>query len=714
MSNLRSAIIFAAGIGLAIQGQAQQAAGTEISRDTITRGKYSVVFINKEPNFSAVTRQRLIDTYFEVYPKEASRFNPRTLKLVNFVIDPAYDGVAATDAGIVRFNPAWFVKHPEDIDVVTHEVMHIVQDYRHDPPGWLTEGIADYVRYAYGVNNANSHWTLPPYRDGQSYENAYRVTARFLLWAEQNKKADIVDRLDAALRSGRYTPQIWVKLTGKTVDELWKEYAANPALNGTATGAIGGEPARATGLPTADRLHTLQQQFVDLRFGMFIHFNIPTFVNQDWPDPDAPASLFNPTRLDCSQWAQAAKSAHMSYGCLTTKHHSGFCIWDTKTTEYNVMNSPLKRDVVKEYTDAFRAQGLKVCLYYSILDTHHRLRPGFITRQHIAMIKDQLTELLTHYGEITALIIDGWDAPWSRISYDDIPFEEIYTLVKSLQPNCLLMDLNSAKYPPEGLFYTDIKSYEQGAGQHISTSTNRLPALSCLPLNSAWFWKTDFPTTAVKDPATLVNEDIVPYNKIYDNFILNVAPNREGLIDDNALAALAKIGALWKNEGASPPLPPTEAPVISSNLAKHQQAKSSWSDDMNIMDFGNDDNFHTAWQSNAAVKAPWYEVDFEREKAFNMIVVTEDKAATGSAAGVGAPAANGTAASTAAADGNISAYRLEYHSDGVWKPLLSGDKKGRVKIHRFGTVYGDAVRILIDGFAVPPGIAEMGVYEERR
>jgi len=182
-------------------------------------------------------------------------------------------------------------------------------------------------------------------------------------------------------------------------------------------------------------LHALQQQFIDLRFGMFIHFNIPTFANADWPDPDLPASVFNPTKLDCNQWARAARSAHMSYGCLTTKHHSGFCIWDTKTTDYNVMHSPFKKDVVREYVNAFRAQGLKVFLYYSILDTHHKLRPGFITRQHIEMIKAQLTELLTNYGEITALIIDGWDAPWSRISYDDVPFEEIYTLVKSLQPN---------------------------------------------------------------------------------------------------------------------------------------------------------------------------------------------------------------------------------------------------------------------------------------
>src|SRR5258705_12162050 len=113
-------------------------------------------------------------------------------------------------------------------------------------------------------------------------------------------------------------------------------------------------------------LRQLQQEFINLRFGMFIHFNIPTFMDEDWADPEAPPSIFNPTKLDCNQWATAAKTANMSYGCLTTKHHSGFCIWDTKTTDYNVLNRLVKRDVIKEYTDAVRANGLKVMLYYSI------------------------------------------------------------------------------------------------------------------------------------------------------------------------------------------------------------------------------------------------------------------------------------------------------------------------------------------------------------
>jgi len=436
-------------------------------------------------------------------------------------------------------------------------------------------------------------------------------------------------------------------------------------------------------------LSELQQKFVDLRFGMFIHYNIPTYMDADWPDPDASPVIFNPKKLNPTQWAKAAKSANMTYGCLTTKHHSGFCIWDTKTTDYNVMNSPLKKDVVKEFADAFRANGLKVMLYYSILDTHHKLRPNQITPKHFEMVKAQITELLTKYGKIEALIIDGWDAPWSRISYDDISFEDVYHLVKSLQPECVIMDLNGAKYPAEGLFYTDIKTYEMGAGQRVSKETNRMPALACLPINSAWFWKTNFPTTPVKDAAKLVNEDIIPLNKVDCNFILNVAPNRDGLIDDNALAGLKQIGELWRNDGPAPKLAPTGEPIISTNLALHKPANASWSDDMDIMDFANDDDFKTNWTSNSKVEKPWYEVDFGQNIAFNAVVITEAKS-------------------------NISNYKLEYLKDGVWTAISNTENTNRVKVNRFNTVYGNKVRVLIDKADHQISIAEFGIYNERR
>lgn len=435
-------------------------------------------------------------------------------------------------------------------------------------------------------------------------------------------------------------------------------------------------------------LHDLQQDFVDLRFGMFIHFNMPTFAPEDWPDPDMPVKAFNPVKLDCSQWARTAKAANMSYGCLTTKHHSGFCIWDTKTTDYNSMNSPVHKDVVREYVDAFRKAGLKVMLYYSILDTHHRLRPGYITREKVDMVKAQLKELLTGYGDITALIIDGWDAPWSRISYDDVPFEEIYNYIKSIQPNCLVMDLNAAKYPREALFYTDIKSYEQGAGQKISTSENKLPALACLPLQRTWFWKESMPTDELKDVDWIVRENVIPYNKAYCNFILNVAPNRDGLMDANAVEAMKRIGSQWKNDGRVATVPKAEMPIIQHNIAKFRPTNSSWSYDMNIMDFANDDKFNTAWTSHRLVENPFWEVTLDGAQSINMVVITED-----------------------ASDGEIKTYNVECLRDGVWTKVAEGRFDSRVAISRFPRTTAEAVRVNITNHTGSPAIREVGVYK---
>ncbi len=443
-----------------------------------------------------------------------------------------------------------------------------------------------------------------------------------------------------------------------------------------------------------NRLNQLQQQFVDLRFGMFIHFNIPTYANHDWPDPETSPSVFNPVKLDAAQWAKAAKSANMTYGCLTTKHHSGFCIWDTKTTDYSVMSSPYKKDVVRQFVNAFRDNGLKVMLYYSILDTHHKLRPNQITPQHIEMVKSQLTELLTQYGKIEALIIDGWDAPWSRISYDDIPFEDIYLLVKRLQPDCLVMDLNGAKYPAEGLYYTDIKTYEMGAGQRLQmdgeeAEHKRMPSLACLPINSAWFWKTDFPTVPVRDPEQLVKQTLEPLNANSCNFILNVAPNRQGLIDPNALEGLKKIGSIWKNQGSTDKLASLPAPVISSNIAKNEPSNSSWSDDMNIMDFASDDSYRTSWQSSATVEKPWYEVDFQKDKPFNAISIAQPSL-------------------------TFNQYTLEYWNGTEWKLLFNGSNADKIKLHRFERVWGSKVRITIQKSGKAPSISEFQVYDERR
>lgn len=204
-----------------------------------TRGKYTLVFVNREPSFDMNLAPRLIDLFFKVYPKEAKEYNHDAVKTVFFVIDPSYTRTpAATWTETTRFSPTWFSQHPEDIDCATHELMHVVQGYdfsnygRNESvmPVWLVEGICDYVRYQFGIENIPANWTLPAVSPNQSYRNSYRVTARFFIWLKKHKDKHIVKQLDKALRDGNYNAAIWTKLTGETVDQLWNDYETDPTV----------------------------------------------------------------------------------------------------------------------------------------------------------------------------------------------------------------------------------------------------------------------------------------------------------------------------------------------------------------------------------------------------------------------------------------------------------------------------------------------------
>lgn len=194
------------------------------------QGDYSLTFRNNDPDFDTAIRNKLVATYFAVYPAEARRFNKNTVKHVIFSVDTAYHGVAATGGGKTTFSSAYYRRFPADIDVVTHEVMHLVQSYPHYHPVWLVEGIADYVRYEYGLHNKSAGWTMPNYNPKQSYKNSYRITARFLVWIQEHGDKKVVDQLDGSLRNNTYDKDTWKKLTGKSVDDWWAEYGKSPSL----------------------------------------------------------------------------------------------------------------------------------------------------------------------------------------------------------------------------------------------------------------------------------------------------------------------------------------------------------------------------------------------------------------------------------------------------------------------------------------------------
>ena len=205
-----------------------------ISVDTVKKGDYQLVFINKNSHFNPTIQKELIETYFKVFPILVSTFNDKTTHDVIFVTDTAYQGVAEASGNRILFSTAYMNANPTDIDIVTHEGMHLVQGYGYDSgPVWLTEGIADFIRYKYGVDNIGSNWFLPdfsPEDNEKKYENSYRITARFFEWIDQKIKPGMIVQIDKELRNQTYNQNTWVKLSGKTIDELWNEYAKNPRL----------------------------------------------------------------------------------------------------------------------------------------------------------------------------------------------------------------------------------------------------------------------------------------------------------------------------------------------------------------------------------------------------------------------------------------------------------------------------------------------------
>jgi alpha-L-fucosidase len=324
-------------------------------------------------------------------------------------------------------------------------------------------------------------------------------------------------------------------------------------------GGAGAGGAGAGGAPDS-ALEDAQRAFIELRFGMFIHFGILTYTGM-WAEPNLDISQFNPTALDPNQWADAAVAAGMKFGVLTTRHHDGFALWPSKASTFNVANPMVpwmngQGDVVRAYVDAFRSHGLLPGLYYSIWDSTQGVggsstssRPP-VTPDQLAYVEAQLTELLTNYGDIPLLVFDGWS--W-KMGHRDVPYQEIRALVKSLQPNCLMLDNTHLDSPWEN----DLAGVEEAEGNHYVPRDNTFPAVQMQKINATggndWFWAPDI--ADLMDVGTIVNQHLKVIESRYGNFLLNCPPNRDGLLDDAIVQQLAQVGAAWTPDTTRPPLP---------------------------------------------------------------------------------------------------------------------------------------------------------------
>jgi alpha-L-fucosidase len=304
-----------------------------------------------------------------------------------------------------------------------------------------------------------------------------------------------------------------------------------------------------------------QKKWMELGYGMFLHFGPNTMNGVGWGDGQFDVKDFNPG-VHADQWAEVAYKAGMRYGVLTTRHLDGFCLWPSKYSSYTVGQSPLKTDIVKAFVDAFRARGLKIGFYYSLWD---RNAPFYANdKQYAQYMRDQVTELLQQYGEVIELWFDGaWDKdhptkewpfdpawennPASGLGYGErYEWKALYDTIKRVQPQCLVIN-NSSSDRPGGVRYLPVdirtaehfdfvhkgKLYEPVTDPIYTDKAGKqhyLPLEYCATLNPSWF------QTNVEYYNHPSAEQIAGWyrkaRKTNANLLLNVGPNREGYLPE--------------------------------------------------------------------------------------------------------------------------------------------------------------------------------------
>jgi alpha-L-fucosidase len=301
-----------------------------------------------------------------------------------------------------------------------------------------------------------------------------------------------------------------------------------------------------------------QLAWQDLEFGMFCHFGVNTFTGREWGDGSEDPAIFRPERLDCGQWARAARRAGMRYAMLTAKHHDGFCLWPTATTEHCVRSSPWRGgrgDVVRDFVGACRAEGVRPGLYCSPWDRNAACYPD--PQAYSAFYLAQLRELCSGYGPLAEIWFDGAGSEGYR--YD---WPSIMKVVRELQPEAVVFNMgdpdtrwgcNESGYGSPDLWtVVDASRWETVWGEADLTPPGvYMPAEMDTTISRAgWFWHE-----GAGDRIKGLDELLGIYYRSVGhgaNLLLNLAPNRDGLLEEAEVERAAALGEAVRRRFGAP------------------------------------------------------------------------------------------------------------------------------------------------------------------
>ncbi|MCA1760293.1 MAG: alpha-L-fucosidase [Bacteroidales bacterium] len=311
--------------------------------------------------------------------------------------------------------------------------------------------------------------------------------------------------------------------------------------------------------------------WTDARFGMFIHWGLyAQAARHEWVKKNERISdedyqkyfeIFNPDLFNAKEWAKKAKAAGMKYAVITSKHHEGFNMFDSKYTDYKVTNTPYRKDIIKEWVDAFRAEGLGIGFYYSLIDWHHpeytidRVHPQSANTKeeydalnknrdmgvYREYLKNQVREILTNYGKIDILWLDfSFPGEFGK-GRDDWGSEELIKMVRQLQPGILIDDRADLQDYAGGWDFMTPEQYKVDKWPEIDGK--KIPWETCQTFSGSWgYYRDEYTWKDNKQLLVLLIESVSKGG----NLLLNVGPTARGTFDERADKALSEMGEWMK------------------------------------------------------------------------------------------------------------------------------------------------------------------------